>query len=497
MRRTVLLLVLALLVGFGQAQRGTLELAVDSSPAGLDPHVATAFASTAIYWMVYDGLFELNADLQLEPALATDYTVSADGLTYTFTLREGVRFHNGRPMTAEDVVYSFERIVATDTGSPLASRFDQIASVVAVGSHAVEMTLKAPFAPFLQNLVFLYVVPREVVEEQGNLQQVAVGTGPFMLTDTVPDTYVLLSANPDYYREGQPGVAQVRYNIVPEASTRAAGLRTGAYHMIPDVDAAIAETLGGVTGITLMGVQELSYSLIGMNVSRPPFDNPLVRRAFNLALDREEIVEAVYFGNAVPGGPLSPGLVDWALPVEEFGCYAADPTAARQLLASAGYPDGVDFEIMTLGTRRAVVDTAQVAQAQLAAAGFRATVTVEELGGFVQRWRNSDFDTFASLNSGNPDPDAYLDRTFRTGGSTNVFQYSNPAVDTLLSAGQSTLEFETRRDIYAELQRALACDGPIAHVAYATLFTAHREDVVGFQQMPTRHLRYLRNVTLN
>lgn len=497
MRQRVLIIALAALVGFGLAQRGTLELAVDQSPAGLDPHIVTAFSSFQIIGQVYDGLLEINADLQLEPALATGYTVSPDGLTYTFALREGVTFHNGRPFTAADVVYSYQRIVDVATGSPQASRFVQVASVEAIGDLTVVFTLAQPYAPFLANLPNLTIVAREVVEEHGNLQQVAVGTGPFMLSEIVPDTYTLLSANPNYYRTGEPGVAALKYNVVPEASTRAAGLRTGAYHLIPDVDPATAQTLGAAPGITLLGVQELSYTLLGVNTTRPPFDNPLVRRALNLAIDREELVEAVYYGSAVPGGPLSPGLTDWALPVSEFGCYAPDPVAARALLADAGYPDGIDFEILTLGTLRVVVDAAQVMQAQLADAGFRATVSVEELGTFVQRWRNSDFDTFASLNGGNIDPDGYLDRTFRTGGSTNVFLYSNPAVDALLTAGQRAVDTVTRRGIYADLQRALACDGPIVHLAYATLFTAHRDDVTGFVQTPTRSLRYLRNVTLN
>jgi peptide/nickel transport system substrate-binding protein len=341
------------------------------------------------------------------------------------------------------------------------------------------------------------IVAREVVEENGNLQQVAVGTGPFILTEIVPDTYTLLEANPSYYRPGEPGVAALKYNVVPEASTRAAGLRTGAYHLVPDVDPATAQTLGNVPGVTLLSVQDLAYTLVGVNTTRPPFDDPLVRRALNLAIDREEIVEAVYFGDAVPGGPLSPGLVDWALPVSEYSCYAPDPTAARALLTEAGYPDGIDFEIVTLGTLRVVVDAAQVVQAQLAEAGFRATVSVEELGSFVQRWRNSDFDTFASLNGGNIDPDGYLDRTFRTGGSTNVFLFSDPSVDTLLDAGQRAVDPALRRGVYADLQRALACDGPVLHLAYATLFTAHVDDVDGFVQTPTRSLRYLRNVTLN
>jgi peptide/nickel transport system substrate-binding protein len=497
MRPRILTVALAAIIGLGMAQQGTLELAVESSPAGLDPHIVTAFSSFQIIGQVYEGLMEINADLQLEPALATGFTVSSDGLTYTFTLREGVKFHNGRAFTADDVVYSFERIVDVATGSPQASRFAQVASVEAVDDLTARFTLRQAYAPFLANLPQLTIVAREAVEEHGNLQQVAIGTGPFMLSEIVPDTYTLLTANPDYYRAGEPGVAALKYNVVPEASTRAAGLRTGAYHLVPDVDPATAQTLGNVSGITLLGIQDLAYTLLGVNVTRPPFDDPLVRRALNLAIDRDEIVEAVYYGDAVPGGPLSPGLTDWALPVSEYNCYASDPVTARRLLADAGYPNGVDFEIVTLGTLRVVVDAAQVMQAQLADAGFRATVSVEELGSFVQRWRNSDFDTFASLNGGNIDPDGYLDRTFRTGGSTNVFQYSNPAVDTLLTAGQRAVDPGVRRGIYADLQRALACDGPVVHLAYATLFTAHRDEVAGFVQTPTRSLRYLRNVTLN
>ncbi len=497
MRRRLLLVALATLVSFGLAQGGTLELAVDTAPAGLDPHLVTAFSSFQITGQIYDGLLEINADLQLEPALATGYTVSDDGLVYTFDLRPDVTFHNGRPFTADDVVYSYERVANVETGSPQASRFAQVASVVALDDLTVEFTLAKPFAPFLANLPNLAIVPQEVVEEHGDLQQVAVGTGPFMLAEIVPDTYTLLTANPDYYREGQPGVDAVRYNVVPEASTRAAGLRTGAYHMIPDVDPATAQTLGNVPGIELLTVQDLAYTLLGVNTTRPPFDDARVRRALNLAIDRDEIVEAVYFGDAVPGGPLSPGLVDWATPVSDYSCYASDPAAARQLLSAAGYPDGVAFEILTFGTIRVVTDVAQVVQAQLADAGFDVSVEVAEFGSFVQRWRNSDFDAFVSLNGGNIDPDGYLDRTFRTGGSTNVFQYSNPAVDTLLDAGQAAVSLSERQGIYADLQRALACDGPIVHVAYATLFTAIADDVDGFQQTPTRSLRYLRNVELD
>ena len=494
MKRIALLAVA--LLGLAHAQTGTLELAVAQSPAGLDPHKVTAFSSFAVVNQVYDGLLEINADLQLEPALAESYEISDDGLIYTFALRQGVVFHNGRPFDADDVVYSLERILDPETGSPQASRFDQVASAEAAGPHTVVFTLNEPFAPFLANMPNLYVVAREVVEEHGDLQQVAVGTGPFALVEVVPDTYLRLEAHDAYYRPGEPAVAELRYNVVPEGSTRAAGLRTGTYHLLPDVDPTTAVTLRTAAGVNVLEVPGLAYTLLGLNTTRAPFDDARVRQALNLAIDREELVDAVFLGNAVPAGPLSDALADWALPTEEFPCYRYDPEAAQELMAEAGYEDGFSFTILTFGTRRDVADTAQVVQAQLERAGLQVEVNVAEFGTFVQDWQNSNFDAFVSLNGGSIDPDGYLHRTFITGGSTNVFQYSDAEVDRLLERGRTTADTAERQAIYQELQRTLACDGPIVHINHGTLFSAHRNEVEGFEQIPTGNLRYLRNATL-
>src|SRR5690625_2439322 len=495
MKRITLMFLLC--AGVALAQTGTLEIAVDSSPAGLDPHKVTAFSSFAVIGQVYDGLFELNSDLQLEPALATGYEVSDNGLTYTVSIREGVKFHNGRDMTAADVVWSLERILDPETASPQASRFAEVAAAEATDDYTVVFTLSRPFAPFISNLSNLTVVPQEAVAEFGDLQQNAIGTGPFRLVEHVPDTYLRLEANEDYYRPGEPGVAALRSNIVPESSTRVAGLRNGTYHLLPTVDPAAAEILSVTPGVTLLGEQDLSYTLLGLNVDREPFNDPVVRQAINYAIDREEIVEAVHFGNGVPGGPLSPALTDWEVPVEEFACYAHDPERSRELLAEAGYGDGVAFEILTFSTMEVVLDTAQALQAQLERAGFEVEVNVAEFGTFVQDWTNSEFDAFVSLNGGSSDPDGYLHRTFITDGSTNVFNYGDSNVDELLQAGRTETDHEARQEIYRDLQHALACEGPVAHVAYGTLFSAFGEGVEGFEQIASGGLRYLRNVTLD
>ena len=498
MRKRIGVLVATLVAAFGlaYAQQGTLEIAVDQAPVGLDPDIVTAFSSFAVIGQIYEGLVEVNSKLQIEPALATSWKVSPDGLTYTFELRHGVKFHNGREMTSADVVYSYDRIMDPKTGSPQASRFNEVAKIQATGPYEVRFTLKEPFAPFLANLTNLFVVPKEVVEANGNLQKVAVGTGPFELDKIVPDTYVLLKANPDYYRKGEPKLAYLKYNIVPEASTRAAGLRTGTYQFLPTIDPVTAQTLKNVPNVKVLGTQDLAYSLLGLNVSRKPFNDPKVREAINYAVNRPDIVQAVYLGNAVPGGPISPALKDWAVPVSQFPCYTPSVAKAKQLLAEAGYPNGFKTTIITFGTIKEVADTAQVLQAQLAKVGIDAKVDVEEFGKFVQDWKNSNFDMFVSLNGGATDPDGYLYRTFHTGGSTNVFKYSDPSVDKLLAEGRTTTDKTKRQAIYDNLQKQLACTGPVVHIAYGTLFTGLRTNVQGFQQMPTRGLTYLREVSL-
>jgi peptide/nickel transport system substrate-binding protein len=360
----------------------------------------------------------------------------------------------------------------------------------------VRITLSAPFAPFLSQLETLAIMPAEALAAGADMQQQPVGTGPFALAEWAPDTYLLLDAHEGYWGEGLPRLDALKFNIVPEAATRQVGLSGGTYQFLPVVDPAVAVTLTADPSVQVFQTLDLGYSLIGMNVSRPPFDDPRVREALNVALNRDEILQAAYFGLGEPGGPLSPALVDWAVPVTEFPCYAHDPEQARALLQEAGLSEPVAFTLNVLGSLQLVVDIAQVAQQQLNAAGFDVTLNVQEQGQFIQDWRNSNFDAFASLNGGFPDPDAYLYRTFLTGGSTNVFKYSDPALDELLERARTLSDPAERRAAYEEAQRMLACQGPIAHIAYGTLITAASPDLTGFQQIADRSLYYLREADL-
>ena len=468
-----------------------LEVATDASPVGLDPHVATAFSTALVNGNIYEGLTSIDKDLRVVPAVAESWSVSSDGKVYTFKIRKGGTFHNGKPITAADVVYSFERLLKKETGSPFASRFTLIKSVSTVADDVV-VELTDPSAPFLSQLIVLAIVPAN----HGDLQREANGTGPFKLTQWVPDTYLQLAKHDGYWDKGLPKLAGLKINIVPEASTRQVGISTGIYQFMPSLDASTAVALQGNTAVRLLETRDLAYSLVGFNTTQAPFDKPAVREAFNLAVDRSKIVQAAYFGRAVPGGPLSPALTDWATPVDKFSCYKPDVNKAKALLKEAGFAGEVPVTLKVLGSIQTVRDVAQVVQAQLNAAGFKATLEIQEQGKFIQDWRNSNFEAFVSQNGGSPDPDDYFYRTFRTGGSTNVFKYSNPALDKLLDDARTMQDKSKRLAAYAEAQEMLACRGPISHLAYATLFTAVRSNVQGYELIATRSTRYLREVSV-
>ena len=499
MKHAAVLATALLLTGIPAALRAqtpaanVLEIATDQSPVGLDPHVATSFATQLVTGVIYEGLTAIDAKLAVVPALAQSWTVDDDGKTYRFVLRSGAKFHNGRAVTPADVVASIARVRDTKTGSPYASRFTAITDVAADGAAAVKISLSTPSAPLLAQLAALAIVPPEAVAE---LARKPVGTGPFKFKEWVPDTYIALDRNPEYWDAGLPKLAGLKFSIVPEAATRQIGITSGSYRMLPSLDPATATALAGQSRVKVLQTQDLAYSLVGMNTTKPPFDKPQAREALNTAIDRAQLVQAAYYGRAVPGGPLSPALTEWALPTSAFPCYTPDPARAKKLLTDAGLTLPVKVTLNVLGSLQQVVDVAQVVQAQMNKAGFDVQLDVQEQGRFIQDWRGGNFQGFVSLNGGGPDPDDYLGRTFMTGGATNVFKYTNPQLDTLLTEARSSGDMAVRKKDYDEAQKILACTGPAAHLAYGTLFTAVRADVQGYEPNATRSLRALRATSI-
>ena len=489
-------MLLAGVLASGAASAQVLEVAVDASPVGLDPHRATAFSTfQMINGTIYEGLTAIDKDLRVKPGVAESWTISADGKTYTFKLRAGMTFHDGSKLEGADVVATINRVLSKEIASPLASRLAALDRAEAPDAGTVVLHLKEPAAPLLVSIATIAIVPRSMEAEKEALQRAPIGTGPFKFKEWQANGFVALEKNSSYWRAGAPKLDGVKFNIVPESATRQVGLSSGQYAMLPNIDAATAMQLKGKPGVKLAETLELAYSFVGVNTSRPPFDNVKVRQAVNFALDRQQIIAAALFGAGVPGGPLSPALKDWATPVSEFGCYKHDPARAQALLKEAGHTAPVAITINVL-PRQDIRDVAQVVQAQLNKAGFKVELKNQELGQFIQDWRNSNFDMFASTNAGSPDPDDYFFRTFRTGGSTNVFKYANPEIDGLLDTARTMQDAAARKTAYAKAQAILACDGPIMHIAYGQLFIATRANVTGFEIIANRSLATLADTAI-
>jgi peptide/nickel transport system substrate-binding protein len=486
----------ALLATTAMVSAAPLQVAIDSAPAGLDPHLITAFNSVLIVQgNVYEGLTAVAKDLSIVPLLATSWDISADGLTYTFNLAEGVTFHDGSAFDAEDVAASIRRVQSADIASPLASRVTPITGVTVVDPQTIEFKLDAPFAPILSSLSSIAIVPAEFETEKEALQQAPVGTGPFKFEEWQPNGFISLAKNDTYWTADVPKLDGVVFNFVPEAATRQVGITSGQYHLLPGIDPATALQLQGQPGVTVQETRDIAYTLLGMNTTRPPFDKPEVREAVNTLLNRQEIIDGALFGAGVPAGPLSPALANWAVDPAGYACYTTDAAKAKAALEAAGVtlPLKVTMNVLP---RQDTRDIAQVVQQQAAAAGIEIELISQEIGDFVQSWRNSEFDLFVSANGGSPDPDEYFYRTFRGGGSTNVFKYDDARVNELLDQGRTTTDAAARKAVYDEVQQILACSGPAAHIAYGTLFTAVSDKVSGFEIYSNGRLTSLRDATL-
>jgi peptide/nickel transport system substrate-binding protein len=482
-----------MVAAIASASAQVLEIGADNGPTGLDPHLITAFPSfMVVNGNIYEGLTAIDKDLKTIPGLAESWTAAPDGKSYTFKLRSGVKFHDGSDMNAEDVVATIKRVQSKDIASPLASRLAAVESATAVDPQTVELKLKEPSAALLSSLATIAIVPSAMEANKDALQKTPVGTGPFKFQEWQPNGFILLTKNDAYWDKGLPKLAGLKFNIVPESATRQVGLSNGQYALLPNIDAATALQLKGKPNVKLAETMDLAYTLIGMNVSKPPFDNPKVREAVNYAINRKEIVDAALFGAGVPGGPLSPALKSWALDVSQFACYKPDPAKAQALLKEAGVAMPVAVTLKVL-PRQDVKDIAQVVQEQLNKAGFKVELINQEQGQFIQDWRNSNFDMFASINAGQPDPDEYFYRTFRTGGSTNVFKYSDAEIDGLLDQARSQQDQAARKTAYDKVQQKLACSGPVAHLTYGTLFSAMNSKLQGYDVMPNRSLMLLRS----
>ncbi|MDC7245190.1 MAG: ABC transporter substrate-binding protein [Sphaerochaetaceae bacterium] len=469
-----------------------LTIGVDQEAIGLDPHIVTAFSSHRRIDLMYNRLVRLDENLVVVPDLAESWEIP-DNLTYIFHLREGVKFHNGRELVADDVKYSLERVMDPKTASPGKSYLALVESVEVVDQYTVKLTLSAPLASLLDSLTSnnLSIVPKEAVEEYGNLQKVAVGTGPFMLDEWVADNSMTLVKNPDYFIEGEPKVDKVIFRVIPEAASLLAGVKSGDLDIATISDGATIRQAKNTSGVVVKSKPGINVRTFGFNTTREPFTDERVRRALALAIDRDEIVMMAEFGMGTPTGPIPVAATDWALPLDELPVNEVNYEKAKALLAEAGYPDGFSFDIVCSATYEGGLAVAQVIQSELKNIGVTANLVVVEWGVYIDRWVKRDFDSMVEIRGGSGEPDRFLYRTLHSTGGVNNFMFADAKTDELLDLGRSQTVPAERKKTYNEVQKVLSEKAPVIFLYSPSESHVLSERVTGFKQVGNGSLYYV------
>ena len=491
MRHLSITIFLALFISLGGAQErgGTLVAGWGQDPVGLDPHVTSARSSLQILENVLDTLVTLDAEQNVVPSLAESWEVSDDGLTWTFNLRDGVVFSNGRPLTAEDVVYTYERLLDPETGSGQAYLLAGVEEVSAPDERTVVFSLEAPNPALPSKLAAnkaVGIIARESVED-GTINTRPIGTGPFKITDFQPGVKVMLERNENYWQEGLPYLDAIDIRIITDESVRRTALVSGDIDWTIAVPAQSVEELKERDDVIIDEVPAGAYWYIGVNTEREPLNDPRVRQAISYAINREQIAEAATFGNAEPTQDPIPSSSAWNY---GYAPYEMNIEHAQELLAEAGVPDGFELEIMPTTQYDESIRIAQVVQAQLAGLGIQADIRTLEWAEWLEEQGAGNYDTYVCSWNGNVDPDDFFYAQHKTGEVFNFTGYSNPTVDELLEEGRATADPEARREIYAEINQQLVDDAPYIYLYNPLEINAYRPYVEGYEARPDQAIRF-------
>jgi peptide/nickel transport system substrate-binding protein len=470
--------------GDDPAYGGTLRAAWQAAWESLDPHTASTEASFQVLNNVLETLTFFDDDMNLIPWLAETWDQSEDGLTWTFKLREGVMFSNGREMTAEDVVWSFQRLTDPEVGSGNAWRIGGSDTLVeAVDDYTVAITTLSPNATLPLALganKSVAVLASESVGEDGTIL-VPIGTGPFVISEVEGTTRLVLEKNEAYWQEGVPYLDAVEITPITDDTARDLSLQGGESDWIFTISPQNYDTLVEDENVVVGTAPRLAYDYFGLNLMREPFGDVRVRQAIAYAIDRQQICDFAFFGLCEPThGPTGSGS-PWYYP---YAPYERDLDMARSLMAEAGVADGFTMEIMTAIGFDETLRGAQVIQQQLAEVGITVEIENLEFAEWLEREANGEFDAFMLSWLGLTDASDFFFLQHRTGQSFNFTGYSNPDFDALVDEGITVDDFDERYAIYEQANQILVDEAPYIFMYIKLEVKAWAPDVQGFVTRP-------------
>jgi len=511
-----LLMSAAVCLAGATAEAKTLVYCSEGSPEGFDPAPYTAGTTfDASSRPVYNRLVEFEkGTTNVIPGLAETWEVSEDGLQYTFHLRPGVKFHTSewftptRELNADDVIFSFER--QRDASNPwnqytagisyeYFNSMDMgslIESIEKVDDLTVRFNLTRPEAPFVANLAmdFASIMSKEyadLLEAEGrmsDLNQQPVGTGPFQLVAYQQDAVIRYSANAEYWN-GKPPVDDLVFAITTDPAVRLQKLQAGECHIMPYPAPADIEAIRADENLQLMEQPGLNVAYLAYNTQVPPFDNPQVRRALNMAMNKQAIIDAVFQGTGEAAkNPIPPTM--WSYN-EEVQDDAYDPEAARQMLEEAGVTD-LSMKVWAMPVQRPYMPnarrTAELIQEDFAEVGVDVEIVSYEWGEYLERSSAEDRDGAVILGwtGDNGDPDNFLGVLLSCAGvgEANRAQWCNEEFSDLINQAKATSDQEERAELYRQAQVIFKEEAPWATIAHSTVFMPMSSRVQGYVMSP-------------
>ncbi|BDG60903.1 peptide-binding protein [Caldinitratiruptor microaerophilus] len=470
---------------------GSVTLALEADPDSLNPLYSATAEGFYLTDLLFDGLTYINEKLEVAPRLARSWESSPDGTEWTFHLREDATFHDGQPVTAEDVVYTYRVLMDRGYTGPRAESVAPVRDVTAVDPHTVRFTLKEAYAPFLRTGTQIGILPRHLLAgvpvkelEKAPWGQEPVGSGPYRFVEWQPGQYIELEANEDWFlkKDGLgPWIKTIRWQVIPDPDARVAALESGRVDAVYNVPGAQVARLKEEKKGTLRAYdwQRMGFGYIALNTSRPPLDDRRVRQALSYALDREAIVREVLHGmGVVPPGPIPPA--SWAYKPDAKG-YAHDPQKAAELLVQAGYNRDAEGRLVKGGkplvlkfygsnAGPVIEGVAQQVRKDWGALGIQVDVELLDFATMMQTYvMPGNYDAAFSAFSLDADPDSLYALYHSSSGRPdaqgrvrgfNRSRYANPEVDRLLEEARRTADQEKRKALYARVQELVVEDAP-------------------------------------
>jgi peptide/nickel transport system substrate-binding protein len=471
-------------VDLGQGS-GNLIAAIGGEPDQLDPQKTSAYFSFEVLENVFDTLVAPDANLEMKPALAERWEVSPDQLTWTFHLRKGVTFHDGTPFTADDVVYSYRRII--DQKLANADKFSAVTDIKAVDPATVVIRVKQPTPNLLTNIggfKGMAIVERANVES-GQIATHPVGTGPFSFVSRKSGDDIVLKANPTYWA-GAPKVPGVTFQFISEPSTALSALQAGEIDWTDSVPTQRVTQLQNDDSIHLAVTPSNDYWYLALNEAKPPWNDPRVRQAIAYAIDRKAIVQATSYGTARENQLAIPEGNPWYAPYDN---YRLDVDKAKSLLAEAGnQPKSMDMLVTSEYPQ--TVTAAQVIADNLSSLGITVNIRTVDMATWLDQQNSGNFDMLMMGWLGNIDPDDFYYAQHHTGGSSNAQKFSNPDVDRLLDAGRRETDQTVRRDDYAKAAALIADQVSYIYLYNPSVIQAWTTRLSGYDARRDKAIRF-------